>query len=1312
MAVYDPPHDALITQLEAIAAQTSSDWECIVVDDASTDPGVVPLLVEWSDLAENRRLIRRDQNGGIAAATNDGLDAARGEIVTICDHDDVIAIDAVDAIATHFDQHPGDDVVYTDEQLIDGHGAVIAPYAKPDYSPRRHLGHHYLAHLVAGRRNVMGDLRVRSEYEPAQDYDFWLRVIERSMAAGRSVGHIDRILYSWRAISGSSALDAAEKPEMCDAVRRCAQAALDRRGIDRAATTVIHDGRPTTSVRLEPRDFDAETPSVAFVLLDADSTPATLNDAVAASAGDVLCFVADPSVVDRAWAAPLAYESRQPGVGAIGPVIQTATGKIASVGRALEPTLSDRFVGEPGDSAGPWGAFFVVREVSTVAPLGFTISRAAFEELGGFAADLSVDVAAADLCLRLAAIGRSTLIHPGVTLTIAESELDIDVRGLATARHSTPNRWVEHYDLVNREAADWTAPDVFERFRTLLTSHEIDLVTSDVFDTLVTRPVARPSDLFVRLGERLDLPAHVTPQVFAAARRAAERQARRDHASARRCELVAARPGITEAGLFEDARVAAPEVTIAEIWDLMPESWGDRSAMLAAELALEAEALQPIPETIEAFRRARDGGVPVVLVSDIYLTSDQLTTVLADAGVDMTLVDEVVTSADHRLGKSQGLLARTIERRGVEASRVAHLGDNEIADVETAEGLGAHAIHVDVPSAQHHVELPSHPLSEWSHATGTDLGISAATRSVLAGAGRYATDQSFQFGAAVVGPMLTGFARWIADTTGGLGAAHVHCMLREGATIAELLTTTATSGAAAPTPVPLHVSRWVTMRAAVIGATADELSVALARRGQLTADHVIHAFECDPARVRAAFGGEHADPNHIAEAYEALAADDVLRSQIIEHTAALRVRVLRYLRDRLVLDDDPLVLADVGWGGTIQDGLTRILRSDGIENDVVGLYLALSAPGEERLARGARMLSYLPNITDDASASVFSRAVAHHADTVERIMTPAIGTLIDIDDEGAPVCRPADHDPIPPSLQSAQRAMRLVVERLADTSTGLSDMADPRWSDIALRRSFARTISDVVTAPSRPVAQALGSWPHDDVAGTGHRSIAGAELELAATYATAHDVDLLDPAGRSWVAGMAGLVNPAMSAQLAATQAGVALDQLAPESDTGVARLAAFEIGSDLSDLQIARAVHVAPGGWSMLRLVGDVASLRSLRFDAGESAALVEIGHLAVRLDTTRTFDEGTRRVDLGDGDLTWVDAYPLDDRRFAHRRGGHVLLDVDPTVAPLVRSIEVTVGFRTWRLDDDADLARAPIVRRVGDQTRRITDAVKRRL
>ena len=405
-------------------------------------------------------------------------------------------------------------------------------------------------------------------------------------------------------------------------------------------------------------------------------------------------------------------------------------------------------------------------------------------------------------------------------------------------------------------------------------------------------------------------------------------------------------------------------------------------------------------------------------------------------------------------------------------------------------------------------------------------------------------------------------------------------------------------------------------------------------------------------------------------------------------------------------------MADVGWGGTIQEGLTRILRAADIDREIVGLYLALSAPGEERVARGARMWSYLPNETDDPRAARHSRTIAHHADTIERIMTPGIGTLIDVADDGTPVCRDPSDDPIPPTLAAAQRGVRSVTARLADRSLGLSDFGDPRWSSPGLRAAFAETIATVVTVPSAPLAGQLGAWPHDDVAGTAHRSIAGSELTNAVRYANARDVDRLDPAGRSWLAGLAGAVNPVLSGQLAAVLAGVPVDRIAPESETGMARIAAFEVGSELAAVQVGHVVAVAPAGWSVLRLDGPVESLRSIRFDAGEHDALVDVDLCRITLSTTDGGRLPARDLDLLDDDITWVHAYPLDARRFAQRAGGHLLVDIAPDLAPTITAVEVTVAFRTWRLDADTDLARTPALRRVDEQRRRVRNAVRRRL
>ncbi|WP_420450863.1 glycosyltransferase [Ilumatobacter sp.] len=1348
LAVHDPPPGALRAQLDAIAAQTSPWWECVVVDDASARPDVVELLAAWVAVDPRRRLITRAVNGGIAAATNDGIDAATGDVVAICDHDDVIDPDAVYAVLDHLGRHPDHDVVYSDERTIDAEGRVIAEYHKPDHSPRRHLGHHYLAHLVAARRGAIGDLRVRAEFEPAQDYDFYLRVIEGAHRAGRGVGHIPRILYSWRAIAGSSALDASEKPEMAAAVERCAQAALDRRGISATATTVLHRGAPTTSVRLVSAPCDA---TVAPIPVGGGASAAEVDAAIRAATADVVCLVPRSAGDGTRWAAPLVADAVRADVGVVGPMVVRAASDgaggdrttVLSVGRTVGDTLADPFVGVDPDEAGPWGAFFVAREASAVAPEGLVVERATYLEAGGLATDAGLDVAVAELCATLAASGRATIWNPAAVLEVelpagVESLLGVRSDGpdardrldaeLAAAARRRPELRRERFATTGTSAFVHHVTHPSTTARRLVVGGEIELVTSDVFDTVVTRPVATPSDLFVVLGRRLlddgALPERVTPPMFAAARREAERRAR-DHRSrgARRrllAESLHAVDRSVPAGDVVDERigdprveieshpdVVAPECTLEEIWERMP--WGLDAGVerhVEAELAVEAEHLRPIPETLELIRLARRHGVPVVLVSDIYLGADQLRGLLAAAGVDTALVDDVVTSADHRLGKAHGLLARTIAARGVEPTATLHLGDNEVADVATATDLGTHVLHVDVASDRRHVAMPHAALRAWSRSTGADLGISAAVRATLVSDVVDDGDAAAQYGAAI-GPALAGFARWVADTAADLGAGTVHCLLREGATIAELMGATAPAG---PSATPLHVSRWVTMRAAVVDGTADEILTALARRADLTVDHVVGAFGCDPDDVRRVLGAQRIEPAALPDACARLASDPGTRAQIRAGSADLRRRVLRYLRDRLVLDDGPLVVADVGWGGTIQEGLGRILRADGIDDEPIGLYFALSSAGEERVRRGARMMSYLPSELDDPVAAARSRAVAHHADTVERIMTPATGTLIDVSAEGDPVTRPVDHDPVPRSLTTAQGAMRSVVGRLVDGSPGGLD--DPRWSDAGLRAAFAEALAEVVSTPDPTMASVLGSWPHDDVAGTDHRTIAGGDLATRVRYSTARDATSLDPTGRKWIAGLAAQHNPTMAAQLGAHVAGVALEDLCPIGENGVASVSAFSIGSDPPAAQCARVVFPLPGGWSVIHLDAEVDSLRAVRVDVGDHPAIVEVAELALSLGTDLEFDPPPVSIDdLADDGIVWVGARRVGDRRFVRRDGGHLVLPVDADLGAHVRSVEVTVAFRCWRLGPDDPLLVAPIEERLAAHARRARRAVRRR-
>src|SRR5688572_2002535 len=96
--------------LDSVRAQTHTEWECIVVDDGSTDD--TPQVV--ADFARRDPRIRytRQSNRGQPAARNIGLRAARGEYVQLLDADDLLESDKLRRHAQFLDDHPHVDIVY------------------------------------------------------------------------------------------------------------------------------------------------------------------------------------------------------------------------------------------------------------------------------------------------------------------------------------------------------------------------------------------------------------------------------------------------------------------------------------------------------------------------------------------------------------------------------------------------------------------------------------------------------------------------------------------------------------------------------------------------------------------------------------------------------------------------------------------------------------------------------------------------------------------------------------------------------------------------------------------------------------------------------------------------------------------------------------------------------------------------------------------------------------------------------------------------------------------------------------------------
>lgn len=121
--------------LDSVLAQTFGDWEAICVDDGSTD-GSGAILDEYAAKDKRFRVIHQS-NAGVCIARQKGLDAAKGEYVTWCDPDDVIAPGYVEFVRNFVQSNPTVDIIgfdYETNNTSSGARAYIPQRISKDIS--------------------------------------------------------------------------------------------------------------------------------------------------------------------------------------------------------------------------------------------------------------------------------------------------------------------------------------------------------------------------------------------------------------------------------------------------------------------------------------------------------------------------------------------------------------------------------------------------------------------------------------------------------------------------------------------------------------------------------------------------------------------------------------------------------------------------------------------------------------------------------------------------------------------------------------------------------------------------------------------------------------------------------------------------------------------------------------------------------------------------------------------------------------------------------------------------------------------------
>ena len=432
MPVHDTEPRYLREAIASVRGQVYPAWELVVVDDGSTRRGT-RRAVERA-VARHPQIMARllNENEGIAAATNSGLDLCRGELVAFLDHDDLLTPDALLRVAAEFAEHQFD-VAYSDQDKITAKGARVDPFHKPDWSPVYALGAMYVGHLLVARRELISEAGgLDPKFDSIQDFELLLRLSERT----QRIHHIPETLYHWRAIPGSIALSEHAKEGVTELQVRAVSAHLCRRGI--AAEAVPHPKIPhRVRLRPSPRTTTPAVDVVAPLRRAADGAfhpGREANRAAARGGGEFIAFIGeDTEVIEPDWIEQLLLYAEMPGVGAVGPTITRPDERVDSAGYAtgLYDPVAPVMRGFDAAADGYYGSLSCAREVSAVGMDCMLVRRSTFEQLGGFEEAYSRQFQDLDLCFRIRELGLSIVCTPSprtvVRTTEGQRRSDFDV---------------------------------------------------------------------------------------------------------------------------------------------------------------------------------------------------------------------------------------------------------------------------------------------------------------------------------------------------------------------------------------------------------------------------------------------------------------------------------------------------------------------------------------------------------------------------------------------------------------------------------------------------------------------------------------------------------------------------------------------------------------------------------------------------------------------------------------------------------------------------------------------------------------------
>ena len=471
----------------------------------------------------------------------------------------------------------------------------------------------------------------------------------------------------------------------------------------------------------------------------------------------------------------------------------------------------------------------------------------------------------------------------------------------------------------------------------------------DIFDTLISRKFADDIGVFVALREKLKgITKPEFPDFFID-------------------EFVNLR---LRAQKVAQETSSYPEITLNEIYTALgsdfPEFKTEHLELLQElEESIEIENCYPIPQNVTRVKELINLGHKVFLISDMYLSKAVIMKMLENADSNLCTIP-LYLSSELKMRKSDGtLFTHVCNDQKIQPSSLIHTGDNFDSDCVMAKRIGVKYVFYQ-DSFLSKIEK-SYFREEQNFFLQLFVGISKQTR--LEG---YHLKPSYRLGSSFMGPMFYGFVHDLLKLAVNEGIKRLYFLARDGYLLKIIAEEIIACFHYNIEIQYLYTSRQATYFASIFRLTTSSFHWifqemdnvitfnVVAKRLHFKPNTLINYLEADLNQSLVTHGLDNRLTSKlIGRLQNELLNNSTLKAKIESEARACRETAIGYFEQEGLLQDERIGFVDIGWKGTLQDAIFKILKSKKADFKLTSYYLAVTHFSANTFSANRKVPAYM-----------------------------------------------------------------------------------------------------------------------------------------------------------------------------------------------------------------------------------------------------------------------------------------------------------------------------------------------------------------